>query len=45
MRIRKRYCEVYLNMLKKEQTVVFFLDEHRFDIEFQPDYGWARHGE
>ena len=32
MYIRKKYCELYLNMMKKENIAIFFLDEHRYDV-------------
>jgi hypothetical protein len=39
--IRKRYCEVYLGMLKRTDLKIFFVDEKKFDLT-NNDYGWSK---
>lgn len=39
--IRKRYCEVYLGMLKRPDLKIFFVDEKKIDLT-NNDYSWSK---
>jgi hypothetical protein len=44
MFLRKKYCEVYLGLLRRPDLRILFVDEYRVDFHNNPDYAWAKKG-
>lgn len=43
--IKKKYCEVYMGMLRRKEIKIFFVDNCKFDTNFGTDFKWTLPGE